>query len=168
MHFDNTSWSDLVLWWCYVVFIYGVIKEWFMLSTYASHTINIYWSLSDYYYIEKTTYLPSGEPSALSCRGKLLLRCWAFAWQNDCANGDEADFMFVQTQKMQSLYCVLIITHESKVESSPNLSMYSMCDSLCLCTDAYISWDYFHAWITTVLPFPPIWDQSIRQRRFMS
>ena len=28
MHFGNTSWSDLVLWWRYVVFIYGVIKEW--------------------------------------------------------------------------------------------------------------------------------------------
>ena len=27
MHFDNTSWSDLVWWWRYVVFIYGVIRE---------------------------------------------------------------------------------------------------------------------------------------------
>ena len=27
------------------------------------------------------------------------LRCWAFVWLNDCANGDEADFTFVQTQK---------------------------------------------------------------------
>ena len=32
------------------------------------------------------------------------LRCWAFVWLNDCANGDEADFTFVQTQKTQSLY----------------------------------------------------------------
>ena len=32
------------------------------------------------------------------------LRCWAFAWLNDCANGDEADFTYVQTQKTQSLY----------------------------------------------------------------
>ena len=32
------------------------------------------------------------------------LRCWAFVWLNDWANGDEADFTFVQTQKTQSLY----------------------------------------------------------------
>ena len=25
------------------------------------------------------------------------LHCWAFAWLNDCANGDEADFTYVQT-----------------------------------------------------------------------
>ena len=27
------------------------------------------------------------------------LHCWAFAWLNDCANGDEADFTYVQTKK---------------------------------------------------------------------
>ena len=27
------------------------------------------------------------------------LHCWAFAWLNDCANGDKADFTYVQTQK---------------------------------------------------------------------
>ena len=43
------------------------------------------------------------SPSTSSCRGKLSLRCWPFAWLNDCANGNEADFMFVQTQKTQSL-----------------------------------------------------------------
>ena len=77
-----------------------------MLSTYASRTIHIYWWLSDYYmyYIEKTTYPPSGEPGASSCRDKLSLRCWAFAWLNDCANGDEADVTFVQTRKTQSRY----------------------------------------------------------------
>ena len=32
------------------------------------------------------------------------LRCWASAWLNDCANGDEADFTFFQTQKAQSHY----------------------------------------------------------------
>ena len=47
----------------------------------------------------KTTYPPSGVPSASSCRGKLSLRCWASAWLNDCANGDEADLTFIQTQK---------------------------------------------------------------------
>ena len=36
------------------------------------------------------------------------LRCWAFAWINDCANGDVADFTYVQTQKTQSLYCLNI------------------------------------------------------------
>ena len=34
------------------------------------------------------------------------LHCRAFAWLNDCANGDEAELTFVQTQKTQSLYCV--------------------------------------------------------------
>ena len=55
-------------------------------------------------YIEKSVYPPSGEPSASSCRGKLSLRCWAFAWLNDCTNGDEANFTFVQAQKTQNLY----------------------------------------------------------------
>ena len=36
--------------------------------------------------------------------GKLSLCCWAFAWLNDCINGDEADVTFVQTRKTQSLY----------------------------------------------------------------
>ena len=39
-----------------------------------------------------------------SCLGKLSLRCWAFAWLNDCANGNETDVTFVQTRKTQSLY----------------------------------------------------------------
>ena len=34
------------------------------------------------------------------------LHCWAFAWLNDCANGDEADFTYVQTQKTQSHYYI--------------------------------------------------------------
>ena len=53
--------------------------------------MHIYWSLSDYYYIEKTTYPPSGEPSASSCRGKIVvsllslcmakwLRKWRQGW----------------------------------------------------------------------------------------
>ena len=37
------------------------------------------------------------------------LHCWAFAWLNDCANGDEADFTYVQTQKTQSHYCVIFV-----------------------------------------------------------
>ena len=46
----------------------------------------------------------------------LSLCCWAFAWLNDCANGDEADFTYVQTQKTQSLYyldaiCILSFKH---------------------------------------------------------
>ena len=40
-------------------------------------------------------------------RGKLSLRFWAFAWLGDCANEDEAGVAFVQTTKMQSLYCLL-------------------------------------------------------------
>ena len=74
-----------------------------MLSMCASRTIHIYWSLSDYYYTEKTTYPPSGEPSASSCRGKLSLRCWAFSLLNDCVNGDEADLTVVQTQKKRKV-----------------------------------------------------------------
>ena len=45
-----------------------------------------------------------------------LLHCCAFAWLNDCANGDEADFTYVQTQKTQSL-----ITH---------LVQFSMCTAI--------------------------------------
>ena len=71
----------------------------FMLSTCASRTIHIYWWFSDYYYIEKTTFPPSGELGTSSCQGKLSLHCWVFAWLNDCANGDEADVSFLQTQK---------------------------------------------------------------------
>ena len=82
-----------------------------MLSMCASRTVHIYWWLSDYYYIEKTTYPPSGEIGASSCRrGKLSFRCWAFAWLNDCANGDEANVTFVQTQKTQSLYYLTYTT----------------------------------------------------------
>ena len=36
----------------------------------------------------------TGDPGASLCRGKLLLRCWAFA--NDCTNGDTADIKFVK------------------------------------------------------------------------
>ena len=49
----------------------------------------------DHFLIEKI-YPPSGEPSPSSYRGKLSLRCWACAWLNDCANGDEADFTSVK------------------------------------------------------------------------
>ena len=38
--------------------------------------------------------------------GKLSLCCWAFAWPNNCANGDETDITFIWTQKLQSLYYV--------------------------------------------------------------
>ena len=34
-----------------------------------------------------------------------------FAWLNDCANGDEADFTFVQTQKTQSHYYPVVDEH---------------------------------------------------------
>ena len=36
--------------------------------------------------------------------GQIVASLWAFPWLNDCANGDEADFTFVQTQQTQSLY----------------------------------------------------------------
>ena len=82
-----------------------------MLSTCGSHTIHINWSLSDYYYIEKTTYPPPGEPSASSCRGKFSLHCWAFAWLNDCANGNEADFAFIQTKKKKNTKSLLSLSN---------------------------------------------------------
>ena len=97
-----------------------------MLSTYASR---IYWSLSDYYNIEKTTYPPSGEPSASSCPGKLSLRYWAFAWLNDCANGDEADFTFVQTHtKKRKVSNITCITCTSFIL---NKSQFCVCPSVC-------------------------------------
>ena len=37
------------------------------------------------------------------CQGLVPLRCKVFAILNNCANGDEADVSFVQTQKTQSL-----------------------------------------------------------------
>ena len=85
------------------------------LSTYASRTIHIYWWLSDYYYIENTTLPPSCRSGSSLCWGKLLLRCWAFAWLNDCTNGDEADVAFVQTQKTQSLYCISVKSLSYKI-----------------------------------------------------
>ena len=99
-----------------------------MLSTYASRTIHIYWWLSDYYYIEKTTQPPSGGPGASSCRGKLSLRCWAFAWLNDCANGDEADVnTFVQTRKSQNLYLLNFFWKYSAIKSSNTKLYLKMC-----------------------------------------
>ena len=35
--------------------------------------------------------------------GELLLRCWALAWLNDCANGYETIATLVEMRKMQSL-----------------------------------------------------------------
>ena len=48
-------------------------------SMYGSHTIHIYWWLSDYY-LEKTIDPPSGGPGTSLYWGKLSLRCWAFEW----------------------------------------------------------------------------------------
>ena len=42
----------------------------------------------------------------ISRRGKLSLRCWAFAWLRKC---DEADVTFVQTRKTQSLYYYTLV-----------------------------------------------------------
>ena len=41
------------------------------------------------------------------CLGLVLLRYKVFARLNNCANCDEADVSFVQTQKMQSLCCLM-------------------------------------------------------------
>ena len=46
-----------------------------MLSTCVSRTIDIYWSLSDYYYIEKTVYPPSGEPRCAMVLGDVVSTC---------------------------------------------------------------------------------------------
>ena len=62
------------------------------------------------------------EISCISCWGKLSLRCWAFAWLNDCANGDEADFTFVQTQQTQSLYFFNLTFFQFKSESTTSRS----------------------------------------------
>ena len=43
----------------------------------------------------------------------MSLCCWGFAWLNDCANGDEADLMFVQTQKKTPLIKVSNMVFES-------------------------------------------------------
>ena len=53
----------------------------------------------------KTKHSPSGEPCA-SLGANCRFAAEPFAWLNDCANGDEVDFTFVQTQKTQSLYYV--------------------------------------------------------------
>ena len=93
---------DIIVIWHYVVS--SMDHSWNNYVMNVCFTYNIYWSLSDYYCIEKTTLPPSCWPGSSSCRGILSLRCRAFAWLNDCANSDEADVMFVQTRKTQSLY----------------------------------------------------------------
>ena len=97
----------------------------FVSATSASRVVHIYWSLSDYYFIEKTTYPPSVEPSASSsCRGKLSLRCWAFVCLNDCArdcaNGDEADLRSFKykIRKVSNNACLVRFSIESAVNRS--------------------------------------------------
>ena len=59
----------------------------------------------------------------ISRRGKLSLRCWAFAWLRKC---DEADVTIVQTRKTQSLYyntrssdlCIPTTTYNFKVRTA--------------------------------------------------
>ena len=76
-----------------------------------------------------TTPLKNDITALWSCSGRagasLLgqdvvasLQSLCMANLNDCANGDEADFTYVQTQKTQSLYC-----HESPDPSIPLASI---------------------------------------------
>ena len=73
---------NMVLRWCYVVLTMEQSRNNYVIN--ICFTYNTYWWLSDYrpYYVEKTTYPSSWEHGASSCRGKLSLRCWAFAWLN--------------------------------------------------------------------------------------
>ena len=54
------------------------------------------------------------------CRGYVPLRCKVFARLNNCANGDEADVSFVQTQKTQSLYYRVRLTSEVRKGNNDN------------------------------------------------
>ena len=65
---------------------------------------------------KKKTYPPS-EPSASLLSQIIALRCWAFAWLNDCANGDEADITFVQTQKKRKFSNTGFVSRDQSTKS---------------------------------------------------
>ena len=99
----------------------------------------------------------------------MSLRCWASAGLNDCANGDEADLTFVQTQKMQCLYyyhfihiriCENIFSQSDSFQANRQVAVLQIYRHLdfWVTNCKFLIWNYFYFFFYTyrLLPRPTI------------
>ena len=104
MHFGTTAWSDHGLKMALCRFIYGAIKEWLCYQRMLHAQYICIVDYSDYYYKgqgkkkhNRRLADLAHHPAWASCR---FAAEWAFAWLNDCENGDAADVTFVPNIKI--------------------------------------------------------------------
>ena len=98
MHFGTKSGSKMDVSWRYA----DLSMEWSRPFCVTKRVVHVHYVAIDDLVITTPLKKQYNRP--------LVMLRWSFAWLNDCANGDEADFTYVQTQKTQSLLCHSINT----------------------------------------------------------